>query len=184
MGKKIWNPLHQLFLLNTFVHTKDASIRSSCIYEDVNYPFEDVLYILKLTLTVLSLIRDRVLSIWPTLIRYGEYDVTMTSHYVGLCQNTKTFKIWNIDEKKYQKMEVSKFLYFALVNFHIEAIYSMILDFASWAVYWQLTSLFTTHIGQLSSWHLIWRSPISTPFLISRNAMHTLRWRHCMLFSL
>jgi len=73
-------------------------------------------------------------------------------------------------------MEVSKFLYFALVNFHIEAIYSMILDFASWSVYWQLTSLFTSHICQLSSWHLIWRSPISTPFLISRNAMHTLRW--------
>ena len=37
----------------------------------------------------------------------------------------------------------------------------------------------------LSSWHLFWRSPFSTPFLfISRNAMHTLRWRHCMLFCL
>ena len=45
------------------IHTKYASIRSSCIYEDVNYPFEDDLYILKLTLTVLSLvIRDRVLN--------------------------------------------------------------------------------------------------------------------------
>jgi len=32
-----------------------------------------------------------------------------------------------------------------------------------------------------SSWHLFWRSPISTPFLfISRNAMRTLRWCHCM----
>jgi len=29
------------------------------------------------------------------------------------------FKIWNIDEKKYQKMEVRKFLYFALVNFKL-----------------------------------------------------------------
>ena len=28
------------------------------------------------------------------------------------------FKNWNIDEKKYQKMEVNKFLYFALVNFN------------------------------------------------------------------
>ena len=32
------------------------------------------------------------------------------------------------------------------------------------------------------SWHLFWRSPISMPFLfMSRNAMRTLRWRHCML---
>jgi len=30
------------------VNTKCASIRSSCIYEDVNYPFEGDLYILKL----------------------------------------------------------------------------------------------------------------------------------------
>jgi len=29
------------------IHTQYASIRSSCIYEDVNYPFEDDLYILK-----------------------------------------------------------------------------------------------------------------------------------------
>ena len=29
------------------IHTKYASIRSSCIYEDVNYPFENDLYILK-----------------------------------------------------------------------------------------------------------------------------------------
>ena len=26
------------------IHTQYASIRSSCIYEDVNYPFEDDLY--------------------------------------------------------------------------------------------------------------------------------------------
>jgi len=58
-------------------------------------------------------------------------------------------KIWNIDEKKYQKMEVSKFLYFALVQFQFDAIYSMILDFVSWSVYWQFTSLFTSRIGQL-----------------------------------
>ena len=46
----------------------------------------------------------------------------MTSHY-----SVKTpkhnlqnkFKIWNIDEKKYRKMEVCKFLYFALVNFSL-----------------------------------------------------------------
>ena len=48
----------------------------------------------------------------------------MMSHYVGLCQNTKTslqnkFKILNINEKKYQKMEVSKFLYFELLNFNL-----------------------------------------------------------------
>jgi len=38
------------FSTNRFflMHTKYASIRSSCIYEDVNYPFEDDLYILKL----------------------------------------------------------------------------------------------------------------------------------------
>jgi len=30
------------------IHTKYASIRSSCVYENVNYPFEDDLYILKL----------------------------------------------------------------------------------------------------------------------------------------
>ena len=37
----------------------------------------------------------------------------------------------------------------------------------------------------LSSWHLFRRWPFSTIFLfISRNAMHTLRWRHCMLFCL
>ena len=29
------------------------------------------------------------------------------------------FKIWIIDEKKYQKMELSKFLYFALLNFNL-----------------------------------------------------------------
>ena len=29
------------------------------------------------------------------------------------------FKIWNIDEKKYQKMKISKILYFALVNFNL-----------------------------------------------------------------
>ena len=43
------------------IHTCYASIRSSCIYEDVNYPFEEDLYILKLPLTVFSLVRDRVL---------------------------------------------------------------------------------------------------------------------------
>ena len=38
-------------------------------------------------------------------------------------------------------------------------------------------------VSNISLWHLFWRSPISTPFLfISRNAMHTLRWRHCLLF--
>ena len=43
------NPLHKLFLLK-LMHTKYAFIWSSCIilYEDVNYPFEDDLYILKL----------------------------------------------------------------------------------------------------------------------------------------
>ena len=35
------------------------------------------------------------------------------------------------------------------------------------------------------SWHLFWRSPISTPYLfIPRNAMRTIRWRHCMFFCL
>jgi len=72
MEKNNLNPLHQLFLLNTFVHTEYASIRSSCIYEDVNYPFEDDLYILKLTLTVLSLIRDRVLNF---LQKFCQFDL-------------------------------------------------------------------------------------------------------------
>ena len=35
---------NRLFL----IHTKYASVRSSCIYEDVNYPFENDLYILKI----------------------------------------------------------------------------------------------------------------------------------------
>ena len=47
-------------------------------------------------------------------------------------------KNWNINEKKYQKMEVIDFLYFALVQFQFDAIYSMILDFVSWSVYLQL----------------------------------------------
>jgi len=46
-------------------------------------------------------------------------------------------------------MEVSKFLYFALVQFQFDAIYSMILDFVSWSVYLKFTSLFTSSIGQL-----------------------------------
>ena len=33
-----------------------------------------------------------------------------------------------------------------------DSIYSMTLDFVSWSVYWQLTSLFTSCIGQL--WNL------------------------------
>jgi len=43
-------------------------------------------------------------------------------------------------------MEISKFLYFALVHFQFDA---MILDFVSWSVYWQLIPLFTSRIGQL-----------------------------------
>ena len=46
---------------------------------------------------------------------------------------------------------------------------------------------FTTIFASLpiSLWHLFWRSPILTPFLfISRNAMCTLRWHHCMLLCL
>ena len=35
---------NRFFLL----HTQYASIRRSCVYEDVNYRFEDDLYILKL----------------------------------------------------------------------------------------------------------------------------------------
>ena len=41
---------------------------------------------------------------------------------------------------------------FCAGQFQFDAIYSMILDFASWSVYWQLTSLFTSGIGQL--WNL------------------------------
>jgi len=44
------------------INTHYASIRSSCIDEDVNYPVEDDLFILKLLSTVLSLVRDRVLN--------------------------------------------------------------------------------------------------------------------------
>ena len=84
------NPLHQPFFL---IHTKYASIRSSCRYEDVNYPFKDDLY-----------------KLWnyPKLCHKGpcvkpftkvhQFDLpvvltdteNLTSHYVGLSQNTKT----------------------------------------------------------------------------------------------
>jgi len=46
-------------------------------------------------------------------------------------------------------MEVSKFQYFALVNFNLML---LTIDFVSWSVYWQLTILFTSRIGQL--WRL------------------------------
>ena len=66
---------------------------SSCIYGDVYYPFVDDLYILKLTLTLLSLVRDRVLNYFT---KVHQFDLVltdtenMTSHYVVLCQNTNT----------------------------------------------------------------------------------------------
>ena len=70
-----------------------------------------------------------------------------------------TKQIWNIDVKKYHKMEVNKFLYFCTGQFQFDAIYSRTLDFVSWSVYWELTSLFTFRNGQLWSlarliWHL------------------------------
>jgi len=52
---------------------------------------------------------------------------------------------------------IAKFLYFALHGqFQFDAIYSMILYFASWSVYWQLSSLFTSRIGQLFTISLDW----------------------------
>jgi len=56
----IFQPLMLLFVWKHFwqpsppncsflMQTKYASISSSCIFEDVNYPFEDDLYILKLS---------------------------------------------------------------------------------------------------------------------------------------
>jgi len=45
--------------------------------------------------------------------------------------------------KNYQKMEVSKFLYFALVQFQFDAIYCMISLLTAY------TSLFTSRIGQM-----------------------------------
>ena len=47
--------------------------------------------------------------------------------------------------KNYQKMEVSKFLYFALVQFQFDAIYCMISLLTAY------TSLFTSRIGQMWS---------------------------------
>jgi len=57
----------------------------------------------------------------PCFDRYGECGVKicwlMSKHPPKSLQNK--FKILNIDEKKYQKMEVSKFLYFEVVNFSL-----------------------------------------------------------------
>jgi len=47
------------------IHTKNASIRSSCIYEDVNYPLE-MIYIFW-NYPKLCWVHDR----------YGEYDITL-----------------------------------------------------------------------------------------------------------
>jgi len=54
-----------------------------------------------------------------------------------------------IPENRGKKMSI-----FCAGQFQFDAIYrySMILDFVSWSAYWQLTSLFTSSIGQL--WNL------------------------------
>ena len=79
----------------------------------------------------MSLVRDRVLNFLRKFINL-----------------TKTFKTWNIDERKYQKMEVSKYLYFELVNFNL-----MLFTLGpSILFHEQLTSLFTSRIGPL--WNL------------------------------
>ena len=40
--KPVWQPSPPTVVF--LIHTKYASIRSSCMYEDVNYPFKDDLY--------------------------------------------------------------------------------------------------------------------------------------------
>ena len=71
------------------IHTKYASIRSSCIYEDVNYPFEGDLYILK------NCVEPRKGPCVKLFTKVHQLDLVltdtenMTSHYVDLCQNTK-----------------------------------------------------------------------------------------------
>ena len=84
-------------------------------------------YIQKLPSTVLSLVRDRVLNylrkfinIWPIIDRYWENDVTLSCLMSKHQKHNLKKQIWNMnDDKKYQNMEVSKFLYFALVNFNL-----------------------------------------------------------------
>ena len=75
----------------------------------------------------------------------------MTSHYV---------KRPNIVYKTNLKFEISMrkntrggtlIAIFCAGQFQFDAIYSMILDFVSWSVYWQPTSLFTSRIGQMWS---------------------------------
>ena len=44
------------------IHIKYASIRSSCIYEDVNYPFENDWYYSEITLNCVELEKDCVLT--------------------------------------------------------------------------------------------------------------------------
>jgi len=60
-------------------------------------------------------------SIWPSFDRYREYDITlcrlMSKHQNIVYKTNLKFEISM--RKKYQKMEVSKFLYFVLVNFNL-----------------------------------------------------------------
>jgi len=55
------------------IHITYAYIWSSCIYEDVNYPFEDDLYILKLPLIVFSLANENRWRHEAAAILYSPY---------------------------------------------------------------------------------------------------------------
>ena len=90
------------------IHITYAYIWSSCIYEDVNYPFEDDLYILKLPLIVFSLVNDST--------KVHQFDLVLT--------DTES-----IPENRGQLISI-----FCAGQFQFDAIYSMILDVASWSV--------------------------------------------------
>ena len=81
----------------------------------MNYPFEGDLYILK------NCVEPRK---GPCVKLFTKV------HQLDLVYKTN-LKFEISMRKKYQKMEVSKFLYFALVQIQFDAIYSMILDLVS-----------------------------------------------------
>ena len=90
-------------------------------------------------------------SIWLGLDRYWEHDITLCrliSKHQTIVYTTN-LKYWreNIPENGSKLISI-----FCSGQFQLYAIYSMILDFVSWSVYGQLTSLSTPHIGQL--WNL------------------------------
>ena len=81
--KLFWQPTPTV----TSMHTYYVSIRSSCIYEDVNYPFEDDLYILN----CVELRKGPCVKLFT---KVHQFDLVLTdtenmmSHYKGSSKNT------------------------------------------------------------------------------------------------